>query len=207
MTDPFHGKDVCEDGWGDNATYFDLERMIRDGEGWKELVFTSASDRWLEAVVFENYAADGTRTMTTKGREAQPGTWDRRIKERDGEDSGAYVEMWSCKEEGVWEKVEGNYDAELGNKAGQDHLAGKGEPLLSYVANEDDESDAERVRPSIQVRVRRGRGNEYVQDGRTVHDDKSSRELREMFEKLGWKEIKAREMFIPGAEEDPCAHL
>ncbi|KAF6220512.1 hypothetical protein HO133_002945 [Letharia lupina] len=207
VTDAYHGEDVCEDGWGHNATYYDLEGMIKEGQGWKELVFKSASDRWLDAVVFESRAADGAVTRETNGRDKQPGAWDRMIKERDGEESGARVEMWSRREGGVWRKVEGDYNAEVEDPAGQDCFEGNGEPVLSIERQGDDESDVGPVRPSIEVRVRRGKGAEYVQDGRSMDEHKYSRKLREMFEKLGWKEIKAQGLFIPGAEDDPTSHL
>lgn len=207
VTDAYHGTDVSEDGWGHNATYFELEGMIKEGKGWKELVFLSASDRWLEDVVFESSAADGTMTTERHGRGAQPGAWDRMIKKRDGEESGARVEMWLCKEKGVWEKVEGNYNGEVENEPAKDNLAGDERSVLSIGVQEGDKSDREMVRPSIKVRVRRGEGAEYVQDGSSVDENESTQKLREMFMKLGWKEIKARELFIPGVEEDPCAHL
>lgn len=40
------------------------------------------------------------------------------IKERDGEGSGARVDMWLCEEEGVWEEVDGDYSAEVEECAG-----------------------------------------------------------------------------------------
>ena len=221
VIDAFHGKGVDEDGWGHDATYYDLEAMIKQGRGWKELVFKSVNDCWLEASVYECYGADGTvATTQMTGRMAQPRVWDRMIKERDGEDSGARVEMWSCAEEGVWEKVEGDYNADLEDEAEGDNTEDDTDqddpeddseqespdenegPMLSMGREGDDES-----RPSIKVRVRRGEGAEYVQDRRSIGEDKPSRKLREMFEKLGWKEIKARKLFIPGAEKRPCSHL
>lgn len=128
MIDAYHGEGVDEDGWGHNATYEDLEEIIKNGAGWKELIFRSASNRWFEPVVFQT-AADGTvTTEETTRRSAQPGAWDTMIKERDGEQSGARVEMWTSEEGG------------------------------------DDES------PSVEVRVRRGKGAEYVQGGRSVDE-------------------------------------
>ena len=58
--------------------------------------------------------------------------------------------------------------------------------------------------PSIEVRVRRGKGAEYVQGERPINEYGFSRRLREMFEKLGWKEIKARGLVV---RMIPCAHL
>lgn len=211
MIDAFHGEDVEEDGWGHDATYHDLEEMIKNGKGWKELVFRSASDRWLKPVTFQTSAADGTTTEKTTRRSAQPGAWDTMIKERDGKESGASVEMWTSEEGGMWEKVEGGYgpgreeegddDSEVEAETEEDDANSNGQGVLSIGRLGDDES------PSIEVRVRRGKGAEYVQAEKPVNEHESSRKLREMFEKLGWKEIKARELFIPGAEEDPCAHL
>ena len=43
-------------------------------------MYTSASDRRLEAVVFESCAADVTVTTRTNGHYAQPGVWDRMIR-------------------------------------------------------------------------------------------------------------------------------
>ncbi len=93
----------------------------------------------------------------------------------------------------MWEKVEREY------KPGLEEEGDDGSEVEDEAR--DDES------PSIEVRVRRGNGAEYVQDQRPVTEYEFSRKLHEMFEKLGWKEIKARGLFIPGAEDDPCAHL
>lgn len=191
VIDAYHGKDVVEDGWGHNATYGDLEDMIKNGQGWKELIFRSASDRWMKPVTFSEIGT--LNGQKTTGRSAQPGAWDTMIKERDGKESGARVEIWTSKEEGVWGKVEGEYKPDLEEEGDDD----------SEVEDEagDDES------PSIEVRVRRGKGAEYVQGKRPVNDHELSHKFHEMFERLGWKEIKARRLFISGAEDDPCAHL
>ncbi len=189
---------MSEDGWGDNATYDELEDMIGKGKGWKELVFTSSSDRWLQEVVFDRIDAHGSTTEEKHGRDEQPGTWDRMIKERDGEGSGARVEMWWCKDEkrGVWEKVAGQYSAEVD------------EEMDDEAVQEDDGKDSlGRVRPSIMVKVTRGKGADYVQDGRASDEREPGRKLREMLDTIGWKEMKARELFIPGAEDDPTGHL
>ena len=45
-----------------------------------------------------------------------------------------------------------------------------------------------------------------MQDGSRIDELESSGKLRETFEKLGWKEIKARQLFIPGAKVDPYSH-
>lgn len=200
IEDAFHGENVDEDGWGDNATYNILQSMIERGTGWKELVVRSAIDRWLEDVVFETHAADGTVTKETSGRSKQPAAWDRMIKERDGPESAAKVEMWCCKTDDVWEKVEGDYNA---NETKQNDSDEDTETVSSMSVR----GEGRPARPSIEVRVRRGKGTEYAQDGITAREGTFSHKLHEMFLKLGWKEIKARDLFIPGAERDPCGHL
>ena len=60
---------------------------------------------------------------------------------------------------------------------------------------------------SIEVKIRRGKGAEYVRDGNSNLEQEFSCKLHEMIEKIDWKEFKAQELFIPGAEDDPCSHL
>ena len=98
------GLNVCFD-----ARYDDLEEMIREGKGWKELVFTSASGIWLEREVYEYVHPDGTVTTWKEGHSAHPEAWDRMIKERDDLDSGACAEMWSREGDGVWRKFKRGY--------------------------------------------------------------------------------------------------
>ena len=200
VEDAFHGENVDEDGWGHDATYDILQYTIEESTGWKELVLRSASDRWLEDVVFETDAADGTVTTETHGRSKQPAAWDRTIKERDGPESAAKVEMWCSKTDDVWGKVEGNYNAKETKQENSDEST---EVISSMWARGEDSL----ARPSIEVRVKRGKGAKYAQDGVTAREGTFSHKLHEMFLKLGWKEIKARGLFIPGAEDNPCAHL
>lgn len=129
------------------------------------------------------------------GRATEPGIWDGMVDERDGEESGARVEMWLCEEAGAWKKVQGNYSDEVKDETaqGQINLSGT--------------SEMRKVRRSIEVKIRRGKGAEYVRDGNSDLEHEFSCKLHEMFEKIGRKEIKAQELFIPGAKDDPCSHL
>ena len=216
IEDAFHGQTVDEYSWGHDVTYDDLQRMIEESKGWKELILRSGSDRWLEAVEFTRQAANGTMATVTPGRSKQPAAWDRMIKERDGPESGAKVEMWCCKTDGVWEKVEGVYNVEveddsedesedeMEDEAEQDDPDGTIKALLSL---ECEGLEIGPARPSIEVRVRRGKEAEYTQDGRVAHEHRHDRKLRKLWEELGWKEIKARDLFVPGAEDCPCSYL
>lgn len=83
------------------------------------------------------------------------------IKERDGKESGVRIEWWTSKEEGVEEKVEGEYKPDLEEEGDTD----------SEVEDEagDDES------PSIELRVRREKGAEDVQGERPINEYEFSR--------------------------------
>lgn len=58
-----------------------------------------------------------------------------------------------------------------------------------------------------EVRVRREKRAQYVQGISPFNEHQYSRKLYKMFKKLGWKEIKARGLLIPKAENDPYARL
>ena len=178
VEDAFHGPEVAEDGWGHNATYNLLGSMIKRSRGWKELEYRSQSDTWLEPVVFTTSTPEG-EGEDVHGRDPQPETWDRLIKSRDGEHSGAGVEMWykPAGEDSDWEKVVDGYQP---NTA--DH----------------------EVRPAIQVRVRRGEGADYKQDGK-IYDDRDDFRLDKIFKEKSWAEIK-KTLLLDGMD-DPCAHL
>ena len=81
VEDSFHGFGLVE-GWRDIVTYFDIEALIK-GSGWKELVYVTPCT---------DFIASGYDHR--KLRIAQPGGWDKLLKERDGEDTGAQVEMF-----------------------------------------------------------------------------------------------------------------
>ena len=178
VEDAFHGPEVGEDGWGHNMTYHLLESMIERSKGWKELVYRSASDRWLEQVVFTTYTPEG-KSEKVHGRDPQPESWDRLIKARDGEHSGAGVEMWykPVGEDPDWVKVVGRYQS---NAAGHE------------------------IRPAIQVRVRRGEGADYRQDGE-IYDDRDEFRLDRLFKENSWAEIK-KTLLLDGMD-NPTGHL
>lgn len=160
--DPYHGKDVSEDGWGHNTSYKEVGNLIKNGKGWKNLVFKSENDHMMEVVKFTSVDQAGNRSEKVHGRNKQPGTWDRLIKERDGEGEGAGVEMWVCKKGGKREKV----DAEVGYK-----VRGEGEEDVG-----------------IEIRVRRGKGADYVQDAKVGCEYYV--ELLGIFRTMYWREIR-----------------
>ena len=190
--DAYHGPDVAEDGWGHNTTNTFVGDMIKKGNGWKELVFESLSDRWLESVRFTKLS-HGEESEEVHERSPQPQTWDEMIKARDGEGSGAGVEMWYKKAEqgSDWVKVDGQYKS-------------------SFVEKESGNDDEELSRPAIKLHIKRGDGADYVQNDHKSLDPEAwglQQGLYKAFEEIGWPKIKEDDLFIPGAEEDPTAHL
>ncbi|KAF2130254.1 hypothetical protein P153DRAFT_288873 [Dothidotthia symphoricarpi CBS 119687] len=81
VEDCWHGFGMG-DGWRDVTTYFDIEALLQS-EAWKELTYiTPCTD----------FIASGYDVR--RKRQVQPQTWDVMLKERDGEESGAEVEMF-----------------------------------------------------------------------------------------------------------------
>jgi hypothetical protein len=70
------------DGWRDVTTYLDIEALLRS-DAWKTLTYITPGT---------DFIASGYDHR--KKRMAQPEAWDALVKERDGEASGARVEMW-----------------------------------------------------------------------------------------------------------------
>ena len=182
VEDPYHMEGVMEDGWGHDSTYDLLGRLIKGSKGWKELIYYAHSDIWLEDTVSQISGPDGQSEEVNK-REPQPETWDKMIKLRDGEGSGANVDMWYKNPTGAddgWEKVESTYEVKFIND----------EP-----------------RPAIKVRVRRGEGADCRQDGEGTHGSGYAQErgLYELFKEKTWEQI--RDTLLLDGETDPTAHL
>ncbi|KAG9203780.1 hypothetical protein G6514_002396 [Epicoccum nigrum] len=70
------------DGWRDLTTYLDMESLLKS-DAWKSLTYiTPCTD----------FIASGYDHR--RKRQQQPENWDALLKERDGNDSGASVQMW-----------------------------------------------------------------------------------------------------------------
>ncbi|KAF2243691.1 hypothetical protein BU26DRAFT_436250 [Trematosphaeria pertusa] len=81
VEDSFHGFGLV-DGWRDVVTYFDIESLLKS-DAWKELVYITPNT---------DFIASGYDHR--RKRVAQPENWDALLKERDGKESGAEVQMW-----------------------------------------------------------------------------------------------------------------
>ncbi|KAF2642606.1 hypothetical protein P280DRAFT_269143 [Massarina eburnea CBS 473.64] len=81
VEDCFHGFGLL-DGYRDVVTYFDIENLLKS-DAWKKLVYITPNT---------DFIASGYDHR--RKRRAQPETWDTMVKERDGPESGAHVELW-----------------------------------------------------------------------------------------------------------------
>ncbi|KAG8534044.1 uncharacterized protein KY384_000887 [Bacidia gigantensis] len=133
-------------------------------------------------------------------KDRQPNHWDRMIKERDGVDSGARVEMWvkGIEEDCQWRKI--------------------GEEGYVVTGRRRDRSDSARdpgaqdLHPLIEVRIQRGDNVEFAEDGEkdlTGSCGEHKTILYKMFETMGWEEIKRSGRYYADSqvEKNPCALL
>ncbi|RMZ67633.1 alpha beta-hydrolase [Pyrenophora seminiperda CCB06] len=81
VEDCWHGFGMG-DGWRDVTTYFDIEALLRS-DAWKHLTYITPST---------DFIASGYDHR--RKRLAQPETWDALLKERDGKEFGAEVQMY-----------------------------------------------------------------------------------------------------------------
>lgn len=81
VEDSFHGFGLV-DTWRDVATYLDFEEILKS-DAWRELVYVTPNTDFIASGYDHRHR-----------RVAQPQGWDKLVKERDGEESGAKVEMF-----------------------------------------------------------------------------------------------------------------
>lgn len=98
VRDTYHEPGTIDDGFGDDASYEMVGHLIKS-DGFKELTYISASDSLMDTSEFvtietNNPDKSATKHVETSRRHPQPSTWDRMIKERDGPDLGAKVEIF-----------------------------------------------------------------------------------------------------------------
>ena len=193
LEDPFHWPYACEDGWGHDATYFDIGALIRESRGWRQLICRSSTDKWLNPTTFTSTSSSGSEEKMPN-RDPQPENWDRMMKERDGLESGASVEMWVRDKRGGardWEKVSGVYKP-------------KGEATFDTRDDGYDETPGF----AVEVRIRRGDSVNCMQNGEKniSHHTESMKRLYSLFEEKKWEEIKGT-VWDKQVEVDPTGCL
>lgn len=152
VEDCFHGPGLL-DGWRDIVTYFDIEALL-NCDGWKELHYISPTTDFLTSL------HDHRRK-----RVAQPENWNSLLQQRDGEASGAEVQMYITPR-GTSNDPSGEV------RAMQPWSAKPGTELLDAGVLD----PMPEVEGEVRVVARRGRGARYVQTG--------------LAQKSSWKELK-----------------
>lgn len=155
VEDSFHGFGLVE-GWRDVVTYFDIENLLKS-DAWKEFVYITPNT---------DFIASGYDHR--RKRVAQPENWDTLLKEKDGKDSGAEVQMWIT--------PQGNSSDAEENPRPQLWSAKAGHEVIENwrIAGPDQDLKGE-----VRIVARRGKMATYVQTGLST--------------KSTWKELKNKE--------------
>ena len=160
------------DGWRDITTYFDIEALLRS-DAWKHLTYiTPCTD----------FIASGYDHR--RKRSAQPETWDA-LKERDGEDFGAEVQMYIVPYK--QEHATGNERTEDG-RIMQPWQAKPGHEVNENWRVAGPEQD---LKGEVRIVAKRGKRSTAVQLG--------------LSEQRSWEELKGKEAggFVPEGKQSP----
>jgi hypothetical protein len=154
VEDSFHGFGLVE-GWRDVVTYFDIENLL-SSDAWKELVYITPNT---------DFIASGYDHR--KKRQAQPETWNAMLRERDGEESGAAVQMQITPESGA--------------SVGEGRVIGESRPWAAIPGHNIVENwrlagPEQELKGEVRIVARRGKRAVAVQTG--------------LSEKMSWKELK-----------------
>lgn len=152
VEDSFHGPPWMNETWRDVVTYFDIEALLKS-DGWKELVYITPNT---------DFIASGYDHK--RQRVAQPENWNAMLRDRDGETSGAEMQMFITPEGKKPDDENGTmqpWSAVPGHELFQDPgLAGPDQNLKG----------------EVRIVARRGKRARYIQTG--------------LSEKRTWEELK-----------------
>jgi hypothetical protein len=174
VEDCYHFSGIKNDRRGACGTYYDIQTAL-EADGWQEL----------------HYVIPTTEFMTSDqdpftGRVAQPAGWDKKLREKDGETSGAEVRMYIADQKSPDGLAEDSFTRSSW-EAVPCHLL---PPLPSF------EWDREVI-----VIAKRGAGAKYVQDGSMMREH-----IRRLLDKMSWAVLKTSGKYIP-PRNDPWRHL
>jgi hypothetical protein len=176
--DPHHGPSdwVLHSGrhFGDYQAYSQVTELVRYGNGWNTL----------------QYISSNTGLLQTTNRLPQPSMWDGLIKTRDGEFSGASIEIFITKKEFMG--VDGSacvpemhepfndttFSAEI-----QQLMAEPDEELAWY------RNHKAILKRSVMVRIQRGKDAEH-EFGSSIPGAAANALLKNLYEQKGWKGLK-----------------
>lgn len=149
------------DGWRDVTTYMDIEALLKS-DAWKRLTYiTPCTD----------FIASGYDHR--RKRQLQPESWDALVKERDGEASGAGVQMWIVPVKQTESRDEGRTED---GRMMQEWSARPGHEIIE---NWRLATPEQKLKGEVRIIATRGKRARVVQLG--------------MQEKASWKSLKAQE--------------
>ncbi|CAM6108063.1 unnamed protein product [Calypogeia fissa] len=135
-------------------------------------------------------------------RKPQPEWWDKLLKDRDGENSGAEVKMFVAKDSGgkglAADLQKGMIYEFVPSKLLADFVRPRGAMVSDF--------DADNVGIDVNSRevllvAKRGTDADYVQDGKAVNE-----RIKALWDKMSWQEIKEGGRYLH-PEDNPCSHL
>lgn len=185
VEDCFHDPGV-NDGWGDCGTYYDIGSLLRE-DGWKELHYITPTTEFMTS-----------QNDAYKDRVAQPTGWNKMLREKDGETSGAGVRMYIANQKSLAGLAEDPFTRSLW-EAVPGHLLPPPPPpdLGSFEGGWGNWVDSREV----VIVAKRGAGAKHIQDGRSMRD-----KIKRLLDQMSWAELKKSGKYIP-PEDDACAHL
>ena len=119
-------------------------------------------------------------------RVAQPAGWDKKLREKDGETSGAEVRMYVADQKSSAGLAGGPF-----TRSSWEAIPGH---LLPPPASPDWDRE-------VIIIAKRGAGAKYVQDGSMMRD-----KIRRLLDKMSWAELKKSDKYIP-SRNDPWRQL
>ena len=160
------------DGWGDQTTYKEVVKLLQGGRGFKKLIHRSRSKMYRSLVSSSILYPEHS---SSDGIVFQPSTWTTNLLERDGIHSGAKAEIWTTENGQDWFQVHKDYL--LMKRENKDWSTGDGSHGSKF---------------AIELTAIRGRDADIEQNG----DHGSYADLlHQIWQKMGWKEMKQRGIF------------
>lgn len=172
--------------------YDAITNLVNRGNGWKELRYITLSSRMLGFGPSRSHAARDTGDIR---RQPQPRFWNKKLLNRDGEDSGASVQIYRTKEEDHPESLFEPDGCDLFEQTPDEHE-------LSQFGLADDEqlTRGPGARRALLVSVKRGDDADVTQKSPGYGKE---RDMKARFNKRNWRARKKVIVWTPlDAEND-----
>lgn len=166
--------------------YDAIANLINRGNGWKELLYITRSSRMLG---FSPSRSHGSRETGNIRRQPQPKFWNKKLSGRDGEGSGALVQVYRTFEEDDLESVLCQSRREVFEQS-------PAEDELEHFGLVDDEAMTKGAgaRKALLVSVKRGDGVDFAQRSPGYGKE---RDMKARFNKRSWRTRKKVIIWTP----------